>query len=133
MNIGQPARSRRRAVSAAVAGAAVVIALGAAAPCAHAADVSSTWFGGNAFWDNAGLWNNTPAVAEFPNNGNGGLTYDVVVSAGTVDQASDYTIEALTLDGGSINGITFDLTLNQPLNWTAGNLSGSGEVFANAG
>src|SRR5688572_16271027 len=119
--------SARRAIC-----AAATVSL-AAASLARAADVNSEWFGGNAFWDNPALWINTPSVTEYPSNGNGGLTYDVVVGAGTVDQAGDYTIDALTLSGGSINGTSFNLNLNQAFNWSAGNLSGSGTVLANAG
>src|SRR4051812_5915049 len=76
--------------------------LAGSASIARAADVSSTWAGTSGSWNVAGNWANSPAVAQFPNNGNGGFTYEAVVGsgAGTVTLGSNITIESLTLNGG---------------------------------
>jgi hypothetical protein len=41
----------------------------------RAADITSSWTGGTGSWSVAGNWTNVPAVAQYPNNGNGGFTY----------------------------------------------------------
>src|SRR5829696_4178650 len=87
-----------------VAPAAIAMAL---ARAAAAADVASTWTGAaGASWNIASNWSNVAAVAQFPNNGNGGFTYDVTVFGGSPALASNITIEKLTLTTGSIAGGT---------------------------
>src|SRR3954471_4986582 len=49
-----------------------------------AATVTSTWKAGvTGNWNDATKWTNSPTAATFPNNGNLGNTYDVVVNSGT--------------------------------------------------
>jgi autotransporter-associated beta strand protein len=95
-----------------------------------AADVSSNWIGTSGSWNVAGNWANSPAVTQFPNNGNGGFTYEAVVGsgAGTVALGSNITIESLTLNGGAIDNGGHVLDVNQAMNWSAGNLLGTGVV-----
>jgi len=61
---------------------AVVLAAIVAGECnvARAADVTSFYSGPSANWS-AAQWINAPTG--FPNNGNGGFTYDAVFSGGT--------------------------------------------------
>jgi autotransporter-associated beta strand protein len=93
----------------------------------RAADVTSTWFGQTGVWGNAGNWNNVPAVSQFPNNGNGGFTYDAVINSGTVTLDRAITIQKLTLTGGTVGG-TPTLTLIEGGGWTGGIFSGPGTV-----
>ena len=62
---------------------ATVLIVPLAAGPAGAADVVSTWNGGNGNWQTASNWSNAPVVPEWPNNGNGGFTFDVAVESGT--------------------------------------------------
>src|SRR5687768_4687388 len=80
------ARARVRLLAAAAAAA--WLGVGGAL---RAADVTSTWGGGTGNWGSAANWNNSPAVNHFPNNGNGGFTYDAVVNAGAVTLDQDIT------------------------------------------
>jgi hypothetical protein len=106
----------------------------ATASQAFGADVISTWNGSTGNWSEAARWSS----ANFPNNGNGGLTYDAVINAGTVTLDRDITIEALTL-GGLATTLTqaatnnFTLTLNDLFTWTGGTLGGPGQINANDG
>jgi autotransporter-associated beta strand protein len=93
----------------------------------HAADVTSTWFGQTGVWGNAANWNNQPVVNQFPNNGNGGFTYDAVANSGTVTLNVPITIQKLTLTGGTVGGAS-TLTLVEGGGWTGGTLSGPGTV-----
>ena len=43
-------------------------------------DITSTWSAGSSNWGNAANWSNTPSTVNFPNNGNGGFTYDSVLN-----------------------------------------------------
>lgn len=84
----------------------------------EAADVTATLqSGGN--WDDPAIW----STAEFPNNGNGGLTYDVVFDNSapfspklTLPAGLDITIESFTYAATTSNWITIggSLTLNAP-------------------
>src|SRR5688500_5094555 len=78
-----PKKGGLRARVAVLAASAASAWLGAGA-ASRAADVTSTWGGGTGNWGSAANWNNSPAVSQFPNNGNGGFTYDAVISSGTV-------------------------------------------------
>src|SRR5688572_24764803 len=118
MKVPQVARRRRRRQrSLCAAIAAITLAVD---PVTYAADVSSTWLSGNTGWNNAANWSNSPAVAHFPNNGNGGFTYDATIDSGTTNLGSDIAIEALTLNAGTINTNARDLTVNQQLTWSGG-------------
>ena len=88
---------------------------------ALAADVSATWLGGNGNWGNATLWDTNP---NFPNNGNGGFTYDATINSGTATLDRNIAIQRLFLNGGGIDG-SFNLTLNDGLSWTGGTIAGS--------
>ncbi|MEO8351534.1 MAG: hypothetical protein ABI680_07375, partial [Chthoniobacteraceae bacterium] len=96
----------------------------------RAADVTSTWNTTTGVWGDAANW--TPNTF-FPNNGNGGSTYDAVLSnGGTIELDQDITIEKLALSNGGVTG-DFDLTLNDQLTWNGGGMSGSGTTYANGG
>jgi hypothetical protein len=100
---------------------------------ARAADITSTWDGTANSWSDPSHWVNAPLAGSFPNNGNGGFTYDAAVGSGTANLAGTIAIQSLNFSGGTINGNGFALTTSQPLNWTAGTLGGTGTVFANGG
>ncbi len=120
------ARPARRATAVKTAVAFALAACGALT--VRAADVNSQWIGGTDGWNDAANWNNFPAVAQYPNNGNGGLTYEAFLSTGTASLESAITIESLGLSGGSIDTAGFALGVNQAMTWFGGNLLGAGSV-----
>jgi len=93
-----------------------------------AADEISTWDGGIGNWSDAARWDSV----DFPNNGNGGLTYDAIVNSGAVTLDADIVIETLSLSGGVIDG-DFDLTLTGVSSWTGGQQGGTGTTRVSAG
>jgi hypothetical protein len=96
---------------------------------ALAADVTSTWDNTTNNWTSA-HWSS----AMFPNNGNGGFTYDAEIGGGAVTLDQDITIEKFTLSGGALVGPTsFTLTLNDLFTWTGGTIGGVGNVSAGGG
>src|SRR5687768_15433059 len=95
-------------------------------------NVRSTWRGGTGNWGSPENWDNFPAVVQFPNNGNGGFTYDAVVNSGIVTLDQVITIERFTMTGGLIDG-PGNLNLKGPFAWSGGVLSGSGVTNANGG
>src|SRR5437016_11378572 len=102
----------------------VLLYLAASASSTFAANVTSTWNANSANWGVASNWTNVPNVAQFPNNGNGGLTYDVTISSGTPSLNLNIAIQALNMSGGTIAGNS-DLTINQGGSWTSGVWSGT--------
>ncbi|MEZ6092990.1 MAG: hypothetical protein R3C03_01955 [Pirellulaceae bacterium] len=68
-------------------------------------------------WENAANW----STVDFPNNGNGGFTYDAVIGTGTAILNSNATIENFTLNGGNYGGFG-NLTVNQNFQWLSGNM-----------
>jgi hypothetical protein len=100
---------------------------------ALAADVTSTWNNTTGNWSDAARW--TPNTF-FPNNGNGGFTYDAIINGGTVTLDANVTIEAFNLSGGTLRNAAatnFALTLNNLFTWTGGVLGGPGEINASGG
>ncbi|MEX2216993.1 MAG: PEP-CTERM sorting domain-containing protein [Phycisphaeraceae bacterium] len=95
---------------------------------AHAVLVNSTWNGGSGSWQNAANW--TPNT-QFPNNGNGGDTYNATVSAGQATLNAGVTIEQLSLTGGAIALNGNDLFADQPFTWTGGIVFGPGSLITN--
>lgn len=93
------------------------------------AQVTATWNGSAGNWSEAARWSTNPL---FPNNGNGGNTYNAVVGAGnaTLDQA--ITIQGLTFGGGTITR-TNDLTVNAVFTWNGGTLAGAGTLTVAGG
>jgi len=82
----------------------------------HAADVTSTWVGGDGWWGEIPKWSNEPPVDQYPNNGNGGFTYDAIIDAAgpsyTVNLDADVAVNNFLLNSS-------DATLNH----TAGTFS----------
>lgn len=98
----------------------------AATPC-RAADVTSTLIGSGA-WTNNAIWNS----ALYPDNGNGGLSYDASVDFGTVTLSGELIeFEAFTLtlapgwfsDSAAVSG-SGTLTFAQASTWSSGVLAG---------
>src|SRR5687767_4059184 len=91
---------------------AIPIALVALIPVdrARAADLIATWDNSNDFWSAAAHW----STMVFPNNGNGGLTYDALIGGGTVTLDQDIAIQRYTQSGGSLVALSATtLTLNE--------------------
>jgi fibronectin-binding autotransporter adhesin len=95
-------------------------------PRANGADVVSTWNGTTGNWTDFTRWSSNPL---YPNDGNGGFTYDVVVNSGTITQdlLAGITVEKLTFGGGTIGG-DYNLTVNDLSAWTGGTMSGTGST-----
>jgi hypothetical protein len=99
----------------------------------RAADVISTWNGSTGNWTDATRWSSNP---QFPNNGNGGFTYDAIINSGTLTLDQNITIEALNLTGGTLTcaaATNFTLTLNDLFTRTSGTIGGPGTVLATDG
>jgi hypothetical protein len=97
----------------------------------HAADVTSTWIGA-AFttesWSVAANWSNTPAVSQYPNNGNGGFTYDAIVDNNGIAMLSEaITLNRLTHTSGTIDG-DHNMLVNEHMLWNGGSLRGNGTI-----
>ncbi len=88
----------------------------------RAADVNSVWNGVTGNWSTRTNW--TPN-ANYPNNGNGGLTYNARVSAGAVTLTEPIVIQQYTNAGGTLAG-DFPLTINELFTWSGGTLTGTG-------
>jgi hypothetical protein len=96
---------------------------------ASAADATSTWDGSTNNWTS-----NHWSSPNFPNNGNGGLTYDAVLGSGTVTVDQDISIQKLTLTGGTLTATSpFLLTINDLLDWSFGTMSGAGQTVIGSG
>ena len=76
---------------------------------AAAADVIATWNSITGNWSDFTQWSSNPL---FPNNGNGGFTYDAIQNAGVLTVNQAITIEKYTFSGGTNTGAGFALTLN---------------------
>ncbi len=98
---------------------------------ALAADITSTWDGTTNNWSSA-HWSNVPSTSFFPNNGNGGFTYDAVINSGTVTLDQEIAIQKLTFGGGAINGNN-DLKISGDFNWFGGSLGGAGVTTVGGG
>lgn len=96
----------------------------------HGADVSSTWSVVTGNWSAATNW--TPNTF-YPNNGDGGFTFDVTVPDGTITLTEPITIEKLRWDGGTISG--GGLTINDTFTWPYNGLiePGSGPLVLRGG
>ncbi|WP_197527812.1 beta strand repeat-containing protein [Posidoniimonas polymericola] len=91
------------------------------------ADLTSIWDNGAGDWSDKAHWDS----ANFPNNGNGGLTFDAVVGGGEVSVDQPIAIEVLHFSAGAIGG-------SDPLNlsslaWSGGVFNGTGVVTAAGG
>src|SRR5579859_1353687 len=98
----------------------------------HAANVTSTWLNVTGNWGVAANWSNNPAVVQFPNNGNGGFTYDTPVGGGSATLEQNIIIQNFNLNGGTVGGSN-NLTENALFTWKGGTHSGTGTNFATGG
>jgi len=87
---------------------AVIVCLVCAVAHSASAQVASTWDGTNGLWNDASRWDTNPL---FPNNGNGGQTYDPTINAGIVTLDQNIIVEQWTFGGGTVGG-SFELTVN---------------------
>ncbi|TWU27617.1 beta strand repeat-containing protein [Bythopirellula polymerisocia] len=106
----------------------VVLSMASLGQLATAADVTSTWDGSTGNWSDSSHWDSLL----FPNNGNGGQTFDAVISSGTVTVDQAINIENLQQTNGTITG-TSDLTVSGLTTWTRGTMTGTGTTHANGG
>jgi hypothetical protein len=95
---------------------------------AFPADIISTWNGTTGPWSDANRWSS----ADFPNNGNGGFTYDAIINSGTVTLDLGVVIQALSMTGGTLTGAS-DLTANELLTFSGGTMGGAGTTVAAGG
>jgi hypothetical protein len=98
-------------------------------PSARAQDVSSTWQGNTANWSTPSEWSPSDF---YPNNGNGGNTFDATINGGTATLTEAIAVRNLTMIGGTIAG-AFDLGLTGDMTWSGGTLSGSGTLSTLSG
>ena len=103
-----------------------------AAMPAGAAHVVSTWNCGSGDWDDGLLWSSNPL---WPNNGNGGNTFDAVINCGTVTLTLDpvdpgVVVEELSLGGGTLLGAS-DLTANVAITCDGSYVGGTGLLQTN--
>lgn len=110
----------------------LVVALIAFTFPTHAANISSVWRNVSGTWTNAANWTNFPLTVNFPDNGNGGFTYDATVGGGTVTVDKDIVILKFTQTAGTIGG-NFTLTANELYRWLGGSSNRSGTNVANGG
>ena len=111
--------------------AAILIGLGSLR--ASGADVTSTWDGTNNNWSSTAHWSNFPNVVAFPNNGNGGFTYNAAINSGTVNLDQNIALQKLTLNAATITG-AFDLSLNDASTLSGpSTIAGSGLLTINSG
>lgn len=112
---------------------AAVLLLGSILP-ATAADQTATWNNTTGNWSDPTKWSTNPL---FPNNGNGGFTFDAIQNGGTVTVDQAITIEKYNFTAGTNTGAGFALTTNDLLTWTGGvfngNFNGTGTINANGG
>jgi hypothetical protein len=95
---------------------------------APAADLTAVWDGTSNDWTS-----NHWSTANYPNNGNGGFTYDAVINGGTVTLDQEITLDGLSLSGGTLTGGE-NLTLVHSLAWvTGGAMTGSGVTTVDPG
>ncbi len=93
---------------------------------AAAFDVSSSWNNSTGLWTDASSWSTT----DYPDNGNGGLDYRAIVSGGTVTVDVDVTVDEFRQTGGTVSADSSVLTVVDALTFTAGTISGAGQIVA---
>ncbi len=91
---------------------------------ARAQVVSSTWEGNAANWSTPSEWSPSDF---YPNNGNGGNTFDATINSGTATLTEAIAVRNLTMTGGAIAG-SYDLALTGDMTWSGGTLTGSGTL-----
>src|SRR5262249_10750638 len=100
-----------------------------AALTARSADVTSTWDGTTNNWTS-----NHWSSQNYPNNGNGGFTYDAILGSGTVTLDQDIALQRLILTGGTLTATSnFALTINDTLSWSGGTMGGTGQTGIGSG
>src|SRR5690349_9386370 len=78
------------------------------------AQVTANWNGTSGNWTDFTRWSTNPF---YPNNGNGGVNYDAVVSLGGVTVDTNIVINNFALQGGSLSGASHNLTVNGMFTW----------------
>ena len=99
----------------------LLFCIGFVSSIATAADVTSTWDVFTNNWSDDSHWDSLL----FPSKGNGGLTYDAVISSGTVTLDQAIEIEGLNQTGGTVGG-TSDVAASGHTPRTGGKMSGAG-------
>jgi MYXO-CTERM domain-containing protein len=97
---------------------------------AIAADVVASWIGptsGTTTWSNPANWATSPSVPHFPNNGNGGFTFDATLTSfnANVQLTEPVALQKFTLVSGAIDG-PHDFVVNEQMTWIDGGMGGSG-------
>src|SRR5678809_556365 len=119
---------RRSAFSQILAAGATLLTLG---HVRASAQTTAIWDNSNNDWSNPLHWSSNP---NFPDNGNPGAPYTVVIGGGAVALDASFTINALTFTGGQISGSGGNtLTLAAGVSsWSDGTISGEVSVLGPA-
>jgi len=98
----------------------------------RAAAVSANWLGGSGNWSDPAKWSSAPL---FPDNGNGGCTFDVTLGttggAYTVTTSGTVTVQKFTMQGYALGGGT--IIANDMMTLTGGTLGSDSVLYANGG
>jgi len=105
----------------------IAVSLSLAIVIPASAQRQAVWDGSDGNWSDPERWSS----AFFPNNGNDGVLWDATVRSGSVSLDQPIELDTFRFEGGELTGI-HDLTVDT-LNWTSGDLSGSGTTAINSG
>lgn len=113
-----------------------LVAAGLLVYSGSAADVRSVWIGPiYGSWSEPTNWLHTPVLpgVDYPHNDT--LTYDVEITNGyaIIPPGPAFTIDGLTLAGGTLHSDYNPLTIREPVLWSDGSFFGLGTVIASNG
>ena len=102
---------------------------------ALAANKTATWTGlVSNNWSEPGNWNIVPVEATplYPNNGEGGFTYDAVITTGIPTLSENISVDALNVSNARITG-AFNLTSHITFTWGGNGVIENITLNANGG
>ena len=101
-------------------------------PTAHAAPINCVYLGGSNTWSSSSAWTGIDCVSSYPNNENGGDTFNATVNSGVVTLDHDIAIQQFNFGGGTVTG-SHNITAHDAVRISGGTLSGSGTTRAEGG
>ncbi|RLJ18633.1 hypothetical protein DJ030_11335 [bacterium endosymbiont of Escarpia laminata] len=99
---------------------------------AHAAPINCVYLGGSNTWSSSSAWTGIDCASFYPNNENGGDTFNATVNSGVVTLDQDIAIQQFNFGGGIVTG-SHNFTAHDSLRISGGTLSGSGTTRAEGG